>query len=82
MARGIDLVELFENLSADRCLNLIEEIIVEELIRNGKVDGAIKKLRSEITRIYLKAEKNEEPIEFVETPQTEQGYVGLDAPLN
>lgn len=48
------MVELFNELPADRALNVIDSIIVEDAIRNGQVEGSVEKARTQIVSIYSK----------------------------
>ena len=79
--------------SAERAFNIIDSIIVDDAIRNGMANGGLEKARTEILKVYNgRGSSNDEygessydsreprPIQYAE--ETEDGFVGLEPPMN
>lgn len=52
LVRGIDLEELFEDLPADRMMNVLDTILVDDSIAGSMVEGGIEKIRTTVLSIY------------------------------
>ena len=52
MAQGVDLVEKFNELDADRMMNLIATILIEDAVREAKSEKAQEKARTSILKVY------------------------------
>ena len=72
---------MFEKLSADRVINIIEYLVADEHVRDAASDKNITRIRDNIAKMYIKSEKDDEVEEYVETAQTGSGYVGLMPPV-
>jgi hypothetical protein len=51
---GIDLHEMFNNLDEYRSFNMIDDILVEEAIKNAETDDALLKVRTTLDKEYVK----------------------------
>jgi hypothetical protein len=79
---------LFNELDAERSFNIIDNIFVEETIRDAQANGNLILVRAKMNKIYDRESNGSKdnsasgdgPIEYTE--QTEEGFVGLEAPLN
>lgn len=77
-------------LDAERTFNLIDNIFIEESLRDATLQGQLFLQRAKLNKIH-EGEANRDtsyndsrhsdngPIKYTE--QTEQGFVGLEAPL-
>lgn len=81
-------MELFNELDAERSFNIIDNIFVEETIRDAEVQGNLILVRAKLNNVYKRESNGSNvnstsgtgPIEYTE--QTEEGFMGLEAPLN
>lgn len=74
------MLDLFQQLDSERSFNLIDNLIVEDSVRNSRDDDALVKMRARINKEYsngVEADLSESP-EYEEP--TDDGYAGL-APL-
>jgi hypothetical protein len=85
LRQGVDLAALFKTEGHDRTMCLVEDILVEEKLRNAESQEVLFKLRATVLKEYAKLDSatlddfdiyDEENY----TEQTEDGYVGF-APL-
>jgi hypothetical protein len=91
LTRGVDLEELFETLSADRMLNVMDTIIVEDITSGAMIEGGTEKIRTKLLSVYNAPERtNDEvsgyrPGEVKPMPNyiqpDDDGFAGLEAPL-
>lgn len=80
-----------DELDAERAFNLIDSIFVEDLLRDAELQGALVLTRAKLDKIYNRKTHNrsdEDDSEYTSgngpiryTEQTENGFVGLEAPL-
>ena len=91
--RGIDVNELFWSIDATAAFDIIDNFIVEDALTSATVgENALEKVRTSILSAYNRHEAGRsnddasgsspgvpQPIRY--TDQTEDGYVGLEAPL-
>lgn len=79
---------MFNELGSERSFNIIDDILVEEAMKNAETEDILLKVRSAFEKIYT-ARDSDDPgveidyseIEYAE--QSEDGYIGLPfAPLN
>lgn len=75
-------------LDADRSFNMIDNIFVEDALRDAQVQGNLVLIRAKVNKIHDREKSTgaddefhsgNGPIEYTE--QTEHGFVGLEAPL-
>lgn len=75
-------------MDAERSFNVIDNLIVEDAVENAQAQGALFEARTNLTKAYDKIDgdgtddfsgNGTGQIEY--TPQTEEGYLGLEAPL-
>lgn len=79
---------MFNELDAESTFNIIDNIFVEETIRDAQANGNLVLIRAKLNKIYDRESNGSNdtsasgngPIEYTE--QTEEGFVGLEAPLN
>lgn len=90
LAKGVDLHQIFQNLDAERAFNVIDNLIVEDAVENARLEGALFDTRTKLTKAYGKIDSDGtddisgDPyagMGQIDTPQTEEGYLGLEAPL-
>lgn len=74
---GVDLREMFNNLDEYRSFNMIDDILVEEAIKNAETDDALLKVRSKLDTEYVKFSDSEVlPPEIVDyIPEDYEGVV-------
>ncbi|UDL16777.1 hypothetical protein SEA_ATUIN_84 [Arthrobacter phage Atuin] len=56
---GIDLHQMFNNLDEYRSFNMIDDILVEEALKNAETDDALLKVRSMLDKEYVKFSDSE-----------------------
>lgn len=79
---------MFNELGSERSFNIIDDILVEEAMKNAETEDILLKVRSAFEKIYTTRDSDNpgveidySEIEYAE--QSEDGYVGLPfAPLN
>lgn len=49
---GVDLVELFQRLDADRAFNVIDSILIEEGLRDANTEESYTKVRTALRKVY------------------------------
>lgn len=52
LSKGVDLIEVFQEVNAIRAFNVIDALLIEEALRDGKVEGQIEKIRTAILGVY------------------------------
>jgi hypothetical protein len=89
LRKGVDLKKLFNETDSERTFNIIDDILVEDALRNAETDSALTKVRAVIDKAYYPSSGDDgefnydySNIEYVEP--TEDGYdLGFDlAPMN
>jgi hypothetical protein len=79
---------MFNELGSERSFNIIDDILVEEAMKNAETEDILLKVRSAFEKIYTASDMDDPAVDFdyseVEyADQTDDGYVGLPfAPLN
>ena len=74
---GIDLSEMFNNLGEYRSFNIIDDILVEEAIKNAETDDALLKIRSILDKEYVKFSDSDVDAEYSgEVPEGYEEVVG------
>jgi hypothetical protein len=79
---------MFNELDAESTFNIIDNIFVEETLKDAHSGGNLVLIRAKLNKIYDRESNGSKdtsasgngPIEYTE--QTENGFVGLEAPLN
>lgn len=79
---------MFNELDAESTFNIIDNIFVEEAIRDAHAQGNLVLVRAKLNKIYKRESNGSNdnstsgtgPIEYTE--QTEEGFMGLEAPMN
>jgi hypothetical protein len=85
LRKGVDLMKMFNTEGHYRTMNIIEDILAEEKLRDSQYNGALTKIRTNVVTEYgnMDSETFDDFDIFDEsnyTEQTEDGYVGF-APL-
>jgi len=78
---------MFNELDAESTFNIIDNIFVEESLKDAQFQGNLTLIRAKLNNIYDresngsndKSTSGNGPIEYTE--QTEEGFVGLEAPM-
>lgn len=77
---------MFQELGSYESCNIIDDILVEEAVRDAEVHGAITEIRSKIEKSYIVGlidieDEEEGYIPGIYADQTEEGYVGFLPPM-
>ncbi|QFG12217.1 Hypothetical Protein OBI_RACECAR_90 [Arthrobacter phage Racecar] len=86
LRKGVDLKKLFNETDSERTFNIIDDILVEDAIRDAQSDSALTKVRAAIDKAYSPSTGLDgefiydySNIEYIEP--TEDGYnLGFDLP--
>jgi hypothetical protein len=78
---------MFNELDAESTFNIIDNIFVEESLKDAHFQGNLSLIRAKLNKIYDRESNGTDdnsasgngPIEYTE--QTEEGFVGLEAPM-
>lgn len=85
MRKGVDLVRLFNETDSARSFNIIDDILVEDTLRDAETQGTLHKIRLTLDKAYSGKSMNDddpaynfdyENMEYAES--TEDGYVGIN----
>ena len=57
-ARGVDLYALFDSLDGERSFNIIDSILVEDMIADAQIEGALVKARAAFNKVYDRINTN------------------------
>lgn len=73
---------MFNDLGTERSFNIIDDILVEEAMKNAETEDILLKVRSAFEKVYTASGTDDPAVEYdyseVEyADQTEDGYVGL-----
>lgn len=49
--KNVDLLTMFDEVGPERTMNILESVLVEEAIRDGKAQQAIEKVRTQIAKM-------------------------------
>lgn len=77
---------MFQELGSYESFNIIDDILIEEAIKNGQSQGALMELRENIEKRYVMGLIDVEDGEEIYIPgnyaaQTENGYEGFLPPM-
>lgn len=79
---------MFNELGSERTFNIIDDILVEEALRNAETDDTLLKIRLAFEKIYTTRDSDDSTVDFdyseVEYIEpSDDGYEGLPfSPLN
>jgi hypothetical protein len=76
-------------VDAERTFNVIDNLIVADAIENALANGGLFEARTKLSKVYDKIDSdgtddfsgNNGTGQIEYTPQTEDGYLGLEKPL-
>lgn len=90
----MNLETIFDEYDAERAFNLIDYLLVEDAIYDGSNQGNVNKIRAMLNKSYgrtrtmvdedgfeIEVDSTSSSGEFNYVEQTEQGYLGLEAPM-
>jgi len=90
----VNLETIFDEYDAERAFNLIDYLLVEDAIYDGANQGNVTKIRAIVNKSYgrtrtmvdedgfeITVDVDSDSGEFNYVEQTEQGYLGLEAPM-
>ena len=79
---------MFNELGSERSFNIIDDILVEDALKNAETEDILLKIRTAFEKIYTASDNDDPAVDFDYSEleyadQTDDGYVGLPfAPLN
>jgi hypothetical protein len=80
----VDLLKLFQKLDENRSFNIIDDILVEEALRNAEVEESLTKMRKHLDKSYLMVDDENPLYKDIEgyipgdyAEATDQGFMGI-----
>lgn len=54
LAQNVDILERMETLSASRCWNMLDSMIIQDMLEDAQAQEGLSELRARVKKIYAK----------------------------